>query len=205
MQDRDILFPILPVSLVDEQEKRIVITGYLDGETLKFSRRLKYYYLRFLRLRGQPDELALGMAFGVFAGMMPIMPFQTAVAVALAIFFKGSKITAALGTWISNPFNLYLLYSYNFKMGAFLLGIPEKSAGFSAIMAAIRSGEEPMMIVGKLVGVGGTTGIAFLVGGLVMGTVTSVPTYLFFLYSFRRIRSWRQLRREMRNGRLPEQ
>ncbi|MDY6881808.1 MAG: DUF2062 domain-containing protein [Desulfatiglans sp.] len=172
---------------------------------MKFSRQLKYYYLRFLRLRGQPEELALGMAFGVFAGMMPIMPFQTAVAVTLAIFFKGSKITAAIGTWISNPLNLYLVYFYNFKLGAFLLGIPKKSAGFSAIMAAIRSGEEAMVVVGELMSVGGTTAMAFLVGGVVMGTLTSIPTYLFFLYSFRRIKSWRQSRREMRNGRLPEQ
>jgi len=185
--------------------KCILIAGYLGDEILKFSRQLKYYYLRFLRLRGQPDELALGMAFGIFTGMMPIMPFQTAVAVTLAIFFKGSKITAALGTWISNPFNLYLLYHYNFKLGAFLLGLPEKSAGFSAIMAAIRSGEEPMVIVGKLIGVGGTTGIAFLVGGLVMGIVTSFPAYLIFLYVFRRIKNWRQSRKEIRNGRLPEQ
>ncbi len=70
---------------------------------MKFNRQIRYYYLRFIRLRGQPHDLALGMAMGIFCGMLPIIPFQTALAVTLAIFFKGSKITAALGTWVSNP------------------------------------------------------------------------------------------------------
>ena len=90
-----------------------------------FERQIRYYYLRFIRLRGDPSELALGMALGVFTGMMPIMPFQIAVAVALALFFKGSKITAALGTWISNPLNWYFLYYANYKLGAFILRLPE--------------------------------------------------------------------------------
>lgn len=36
------------------------------------------------RSRGRPRELALGMAFGVFAGTLPVIPFQTFVAVALS-------------------------------------------------------------------------------------------------------------------------
>ena len=40
-----------------------------------YERQLKYYYIRFLRLRGEPHELALGMAIGVFSGMMPILFF----------------------------------------------------------------------------------------------------------------------------------
>ena len=64
-----------------------------------YERQLKYYYIRFLRLRGEPHELALGMAIGVFSGMMPILPFQIALAVTLALLFKTSKITAALGTF----------------------------------------------------------------------------------------------------------
>ena len=76
---------------------------------MKYSRQIRYYYLRFIRLRGESHELALGLAFGIFAGMMPIMPFQIALAVALALVFKGSKITAALGTWISNPLSWLII------------------------------------------------------------------------------------------------
>ena len=93
-----------------------------------FERQIRYYYLRFIRLRGEPHELAMGMAFGIFSGMMPILPFQTALAVALALFFKGSKIAAALGTWVSNPLNWYFLYYYSYKLGALIYNL-----GFDAL------------------------------------------------------------------------
>ena len=164
-----------------------------------FERQIRYYYLRFIRLRGEPRELALGMAFGVFTGMMPIMPFQIAVAVALALFFKGSKITAALGTWISNPLNWYFLYYANYKLGAFLLRLPEKNEMFSSVMTAIQSGEESMVIVNTILGAGGVSLAAFLLGGLVMGTVAAFPTYFILLPVFRRIRDWRRARRKLKN------
>ena len=164
-----------------------------------FERQIRYYYLRFIRLRGEPNELALGMAFGVFTGMMPIMPFQIAAAVTLAIFFKGSKITAALGTWISNPLNWYFIYFYNFKLGAFILRIPEENTIFSSVMQAIQAGEESMAIVGKILGAGGMGLAAFLVGGFVMGVVAAVPSYFVFLPMFRRLRAWRRARRERKN------
>lgn len=172
---------------------------------MKFQRQLKYYYLRFIRLRGEPRELALGMALGIFSGMMPILPFQTALAVALAIFFKVSKITAALGTWVSNPFNWYFLYYYSYKLGAFILGTPEKSPVFSSVMTSIRSGEESMVILREILGAGGIFVSTFLLGGLVMGFVVAPPSYLLLLYIFKHIRTWRRARKGHGNRRLQEQ
>ena len=166
---------------------------------LKPKRLLRYYYLRFIRLRGNPHELALGMSFGIFTGMMPIMPFQMALALALALLFKGSKITAALGTWISNPLNWYFLYYYSYKIGASTFGFTGQEALFSSIMKAVRSGEESMVIVEKIISSGSLMGITFLVGGLIMGIVAAIPSYFVFLVLFKRIRVWRELRREQRN------
>jgi len=166
---------------------------------LIFERQLRYYYLRFIRLRGDPHDLALGMAFGVFTGMMPIMPFQIAGAVALALLFKGSKITAAIGTWVSNPLNWYFLYYASYKLGAFILGLEGDNEILSSVMAAFQSGEDSMMIVGKILGAGGITMAAFLLGGLIMGLLASFPTYFIFLPVFKRIRNWREMRRKRKN------
>lgn len=136
------------------------------------------------------------MAFGVFCGMMPIMPFQIALAVILSIFFKGSKITAALGTWVSNPFNWYFLYYVSYKFGAFVLGLPEQKAVFSSIMVAIRSGEDTMAVVGKILGSGGAFVFAFLLGGVIIGVVSAIPSYYLFLWIFRDIRKWRRSKKE---------
>ena len=166
---------------------------------MKFQRQIKYYYLRFIRLRGEPHELALGMAFGVFTGMMPIVPFQTALAIILSLFLKGSKITAALGTWISNPLNWYFLYYYNYKLGSFILGLPKNNTIFSSIMTSIQSGEESMVIVEKMIGAGGVVLAVFLLGGLVMGIGFAVPCYFVFLHLFKYIRVWRKSRKGTMN------
>ena len=131
------------------------------------------------------------MAFGIFTGMMPIMPFQMALSVALALVFKGSKITAALGTWVSNPLNWYFLYYFSYKLGAWVLGMEGYSAIFTTIMDMVRSGVESMVIVEKILQSGGLMAAAFLLGGVIMGTVVALPSYFVFLYIFKRIRRWR--------------
>ncbi|WP_316348434.1 DUF2062 domain-containing protein [Desulfuromonas acetoxidans] len=49
-----------------------------------FIRQAKLLLLRFLRLRGQPDEIAKGFALGIFIGMTPTLGFQ----MILAVFFR---------------------------------------------------------------------------------------------------------------------
>jgi uncharacterized protein (DUF2062 family) len=144
------------------------------------------------------------MALGVFAGMMPVIPFQTALAVFLAILFRASKITAALGTWISNPLNWYFLYYFNYKLGTLLLGIKESRSVFSSIMTAIQSGEEFMVIAEKIMAAGGAIVAAFLVGGLLMGVASAPPSYYIFHRIFSAIRTWRKSRKERRNWRVAD-
>lgn len=163
---------------------------------MKFSRQIRYFYLRFIRLRGEPHELALGIAFGIFAGMTPIMPFQIALAVTLALIFKASKIAAALGTWVSNPLNWYFLYYYSYKIGASILGVPGKSRIFSSVMVSIRQGEEAIAIIAKIAGAGGTMAAAFIVGGLIMGLAAAIPSYFISLRLFQFIGQWRKKRRK---------
>lgn len=172
---------------------------------MKFQRQIRYYYLRFIRLRGEPHELALGIAFGVFSGMMPVVPFQTVLAITLSLLFKGSKITAALGTWVSNPLNWYFVYYYSYRLGAWIIGLPEKNAVFSSVMTAVRSGEAPMVIVGKIFGAGGAFVSAFLLGGFIMGIVFGGLCFFIFLPIFKYIRAWRQSREERRNWRVHDQ
>jgi uncharacterized protein (DUF2062 family) len=161
---------------------------------LKFKRFPRYYYLRFIRLRGEPNELALGMAFGIFSGMMPIMPFHMVLAVALAIVFKGSKLTAALGSWVSNPLNWYIIYYLNYKIGFFILGVSRNDRGFSALMESIRNSGEGLYLIGEIISSSGIIIAAFIIGGLIMGIILSVPSYFICLKLFRHIKTWREKR-----------
>ena len=167
----------------------------LNSRNSKYERQLKYYYVRLLRLKGEPYELALGMAIGIFSGMMPILPFQIALAVTLAFLFKASKITAALGTWVSNPLNLYFIYLYDFKLGAYLLGVEGGHEILKSVMVSINRGDEMAVIWGKLFSSGMTLISTLLVGGIIIGTVAAVPSYFIFLKIFQKIREWRQKRK----------
>jgi len=168
-----------------------------DRKGKRYVRTVKYLYLRLARLRGHPHDLALGMALGVFAGSMPILPFQTALALFLAFVFRASKITAALGTWVSNPFNWYFLYYYSYKIGAWMLGLPATSGVFHSVMASIHRGEDAWTVFNGIVGAGGGFMAAFLLGGLVLAVVSSIPSYFMFLRIFEYFRAYRdRIRRE---------
>jgi len=172
---------------------------------LTIKRLVKYYCLRLVRLKGEPHELALGMALGIFSGMLPTIPFHMALAVALALFFKGSKITAALGTWVSNPLDWALLYYLNYKIGAFILGISGDNRILSSVMESTHHSEEAFVIAEKVLGAGGIIIAAFMIGGLIMGVVAAVPSYFIFLKFFRVVRIWREKRAERRRWRKRDQ
>ena len=90
-------------------------------------RSLRYYYWRFIRLRGTPEDIARGMAVGVFAGFYPLFGLQIAIAVVLASLCRGSKIAAAAFTWVSNPLTYLPIYAMNFHLGQWILGSQSQS------------------------------------------------------------------------------
>jgi len=128
----------------------------------------------------------MGLAVGVFAGSLPIIPFQTAVAIILALFFRCSKLTAALGTWISNPLDWYFLYYYSYKIGAGVIGLPEQKALFSIILTSIHEGHSFVQLTEKILAMGGLVALAFLLGGILIGLTLSPITYVLALFFFKR-------------------
>ena len=156
---------------------------------MRFNHQFRYIYLRLIRLRGHPHELALGMAFGIFIGMTPTIPFHTIVAIALALTFKASKITAAVGTWICNPLTVYLVYKYCYEIGSFILGFDHNAKLLEPMVEAINHGEF-FNVVTTILGGGGMVVAAFLLGGIVLGILFAVPSYFIFFYFFKTFISW---------------
>ena len=60
-------------------------------------RTLKYHWLKFRRLQGDPRKVALGAAIGIFIGITPTLPFHTFLILGLAPLFRASVIAAYLG------------------------------------------------------------------------------------------------------------
>lgn len=98
--------------------RRLLDPNHLSLLLKRFSR---YWYLRVLRIQASPHNIAIGLAAGVFIGLLPVLPFQTVLAVALAFVVRGSKIAAALGTWVSNPLNWVPCYLAFYHVGTLVL------------------------------------------------------------------------------------
>lgn len=83
----------------------------------KIARSSRYAYLRIVRIKAPAESIALGLALGVFAGALPVLSLQMAIAVSLAFVFRGNILAAALGTWWSNPFNWAIVFPLLYMLG----------------------------------------------------------------------------------------
>lgn len=138
--------------------------------------RLSQMLVRMRQLEGNPHYIALGMAIGIFVSITPIIPLQTVVAIVLAFLVRGSKSAAALGTWLSNPLTIPLVYYANYKLGCLMLGYQKTldSIAFDSFSQLMELGLEVTW--------------AMIVGGLVIGSILGVVAYFVTFRVFISIR-----------------
>jgi uncharacterized protein (DUF2062 family) len=88
-----------------------------------FIRQVKLMVVRFVRLRGLPDEIAKGVALGIFIGMTPTFGFQMAIAIFFAYILRENRLAAVLGVWVTNPVTAPFIYAAEYEVGHRLLGM----------------------------------------------------------------------------------
>lgn len=163
--------------------------------TSPWKRRLRYFYWRLMRQKGSAEFLARGLAAGVFAGLFPLFGIQTMFGIGLAIPLRGSKLMAAVGTWVSNPITYGPIYFLNFEVGQWLLGSDEvfDINSFESASTLLEVGSDFLTIL--------------FVGCFLMGALSAVASYFIGVWVIRR---WREphlnWHREFdQNGGLSEQ
>jgi uncharacterized protein (DUF2062 family) len=143
---------------------------------MNLSRKLRYLYIRFIRIRATPEQVARGMAIGLFIGMTPTIPFQMLLAVFVSSLFKENKIAAALGVWITNPITALPIYLFNFKIGRFLVlgrtGNVDKEQ-VNVIQNLIENGITSESVLNVLE-MGWQNLLFLLAGSVVVGLITAV-------------------------------
>lgn len=144
-----------------------------------WQRKIRYIYLRFIRLQGSPEQLARGMASGVFSGCFPLFGLQIIIGIAVATVLRGNRIMAAASTWISNPFTYLPLFAFNYQVGAWLLG------GGSTVDFSGLEGLKGWMDMGTEVSV------RLMLGSTVVGLAMGVLSYGLGLPLIRRLRQRR--------------
>ncbi len=159
---------------------------------LRVKRTLRFAYLKILRTKASPHSIALGLAVGVFVGCLPVIPFQTIIAVTLAFIFRCNKVMAALGTWVSNPANVIVVYYGLYRVGRLFL--PGLSQGFDpehlALTEMLASGWHLVMVM--------------CVGGIVVGIPVAALVYVVtarMVFVYQKKKAARQLKRLKRLAR----
>jgi len=145
-------------------------------------RMFRFWYLKLLRIRDNPHNVAMGLSLGVFVGCLPIIPLQTVTALVLAFLLRCSKLAAALGTWITNP--LYAPFVY---YGMYLLGR-------TIIPVGKKEFEPEELTLLNIVNLGWDFLLLMLAGGIVVGLVLAFLTYAVsvrMVYVYRRKRALR--------------
>jgi len=88
-----------------------------DKKPRSFKERYRRFKEQFLNLRGDPREIALGCALGIFIGLTPLLGFHMLLAVFFASLFRWNKLSAAMAVWISNPLTGPFVYSVTYFVG----------------------------------------------------------------------------------------
>ena len=152
----------------------------------RWRRWARYWYLKVLRQEGTPEAIARGWACGVFAGSFPLFGLQTIIGLLLATVVKGNKITAAAGTWVSNPFTYVPIFYFNFQVGEVLLRHP------------ITFDEAQLQSWSDLSLAGMNFISTLFIGCTVVGLALAVGAYFFSLWLMYRWRSLRAARQSQR-------
>ena len=94
------------------QERRPVMRqGNAKRKRRNFLLRLiKYYYIKIVRTPGTPEFVARGWALGVAVGCVVPVFCQIVVAIPLSFVFRGSKVGAVGGTFVTTPPTAIFIY-----------------------------------------------------------------------------------------------
>jgi uncharacterized protein (DUF2062 family) len=142
-------------SLTEERPHNNECPSRKEPGTVKHWLRKAYY--RLVKIDGTPRQISLGLALGIFLGILPIFGFQALSAVLLASLLKWSKIAAALGSGITNPLTTPFIYSAAYYIGSRLFGtrLPPlniNELGFGTLITMFHSSPQILwnMFVGSI-------------------------------------------------------
>jgi uncharacterized protein (DUF2062 family) len=143
---------------------------------MNIRRAIRYQWVKFKRLQGDPRKLAWGMALGVFIGITPTVPFHTVGVLALAPLLRISPVTAYLGIWVMNPVTIAPLYLLAYKVGQFFL-----FQGEPLTLPATFDFNSALQLLWR-------GGLALQVGGLIIAIPPAILSYFLTIWAMQRYR-----------------
>ena len=157
-----------------------------DGARSKNSpfKRLTAKIWDILKEKDPPHRIALGLALGIFIGILPIMGIQMAVVTLFAIPLRGNLKAALAGVWISNPVTFLPIYWANYLFGT--LFFSDKTVSWERFVGEMARAAEWDWTALKasltnLVHLGAEILVPLWVGSVILATVLGIVTYFVTL------------------------
>lgn len=152
-------------------------------------RSARYFYLKFMRQKGDPQSLALGTAVGVFIGIVPIMPLHSILIILITVVTRTSTITALLASFlVSNPITYVPQYYLSTIIGNVLTPYQLTWIRIKEALDILLQHQGLYKSVMVLVDLGYEALIVLVVGGAVMALPCAIGSYLLSLRLFLHIR-----------------
>ena len=134
-----------------------------------------------------PEDVAAGWALGMFVGCSVPFGLQLVVSVPLAMMMRVSKVGATLGTFITNPLTIWIIYPAQTMAMGWLLG---RDFSWDYILKAMR-GVAKNSDWKTLLSLSGDVVVCFILGGLALAAVLTPITYFTVRTLVRKYRSGR--------------
>ena len=122
---------------------------------------------QILKVKDTPHRIAMAFALGVFMGISPLLGLHTVGAFFLAWLLGLNRLVAIIGVYITNPWTIAPIYSFCLWVGAKLTGLERiiPTIGWSDVTVMVYMSELKPLI------------IPFLVGTMVVGSLSAVVSY----------------------------
>lgn len=154
---------------------------------------VRYYYLRFLRLQGDPREIARGVAVGVFIGITPTIPLHTILILFFALFLRASKLAGILaGCVVSNPLTFFFQYYLSWRIGTALFPYELSWQRIHELMSVISGHSSYQETFSEISKMGWNAVIVMVGGGAVLALPFTIVSYFLSLYFYQSLRKRKQ-------------
>lgn len=134
-----------------------------------------------------PEDVAAGWALGMFVGCSVPFGLQLIVSVPLAMMMRVSKVGATVGTFITNPLTIWIIYPAQTMAMGWLFG---RDFSWDYILKAMR-GVAKNNDWKTLLSLSGDVVVCFILGGLALAAVLTPITYFTVRTLVRKYRSGR--------------
>lgn len=190
--------PIKTVEYAPDGSSKIIAPEKKQKRSRNFLMRyLKYLYVKIIRTDGSPDYAARGWALGMFIGCVVPIFCQLIIAIPLSFVIRGSKIGAALGTFITTPVTAPFIYPVVIWVGN---KVVRGNLSAEASQKLLDVFNDPALSFtekwGAFADLGADLAIAFFAGGLLWAAIMTPLTYFGVRYLVIR---YRKIREKIRN------